>query len=74
MSWEVVTIEGVTHVLPLNDSEEHTTELEWRGMMHGCFCKCGVRFEFEGDKTIAIHSSFDGREGIEWTEAILSGK
>ncbi len=74
MSWEVKPICGDIHVIPKDDLEEHSTNFEWRGLMHGCFCKCGVRYEIEDQKVIVIHSSFDGREGVEWANALLSEK
>lgn len=70
--WEVKQIsENEIHVIPKDDVQPHSEEISWKGLMHGCWCGCGVRYEFEGEKAIVIHSSFDGREGLELVKELL---
>lgn len=71
MPWNVIPIDDFIHVVPVDDIENHTTELAWVGLMHMFTCKCKPRLEFEKDKIIIIHSSFDGREGLEWANELL---
>lgn len=72
MAWEVIPIDEYIHVVPKDDTGDHSTLLEWVGLIYMFTCKCGVRLKFEKDKTIVIHSSFDGREGVEWAAEILA--
>lgn len=50
------------HVLPINDLEEHE---------ESSTCKCEPKVINEEGELIIVHNSFDGREGIEWTNEIL---
>ena len=53
------------HVYPLNDIEEHDIETT--------LCKCEPRIIAESNSDIiVVHNSFDGREGIEWTNELLN--
>lgn len=53
------------HVYPLDDIEEH--ELE------GTQCRCEPTIITESNaEMIVVHNSFDGREGVEWTNEILN--
>ena len=55
---------AIYHVLPINDIEEHE---------ESSTCKCEPRAEKqENGNIIIIHNSFDGREGVEWTNEILN--
>lgn len=76
MSWEVV-IKSQTeiHVIPDEDVHEHSIENGWSVKeLYFSKCSCGARCEFANSNWITIHSSFDGREGVEWATAILSQK
>jgi len=54
------------HVYPLDDIKEHDTSDT------GNTCECEPRVIIEPDSEIVVvHNSFDGREGIEWTNEIL---
>jgi len=56
------------HVLPVDDTrdgapfehEETTT------------CPCAPSVERVGDGFLVVHNSFDGREAVEWANAVLS--
>lgn len=80
MSWETTqTGEGVVQVIPLQDELPHLKDIEWESLPFDdapvSLCSCGARREVsEKGMWIIIHQSFDGREGIEWTTEILSGK
>ena len=50
------------HILPINDLEAHE-ESTTR--------KCEPKIIEENGELIVVHNSFDGREGLEWTEEIL---
>ncbi len=55
------------HVHPLNDLEEHNLE--------GTQCKCNPNIIIESNSDmIIVHNSFDGREGVEWTNEILNNE
>lgn len=71
----------VWHITPINDLEPHdeTSEQkqicpgldEWRFV--GCKCKCHPDQKImKNGAVILIHNSFDGREGVEWTNEILN--
>lgn len=51
------------HVLPKNDLETHEQSTT---------CKCEPTVLHENGNMIIVHNSFDGREGIEWTNEILN--
>jgi hypothetical protein len=75
--WTVFIESGkVRHVLPLDDAEEHI-DSSWEDNSYPfdpvpqCDCPCHPRREYEKDICIFIHSSFDGREGLEWANEIL---
>jgi len=44
------------HVLPENDTWEHTKDFN---------CKCNPHLGFKGETVVVIHNSFDGRECTE---------
>lgn len=53
------------HTLPVNDLREHEESTT---------CECRPRVKMVEGGMQVIHSSFDGREAVEWAEAILSRK
>jgi hypothetical protein len=53
------------HIIPLNDLKEHEQETT---------CHCEPSVIWESGNMIVVHNSFDGREGIEWTEDLLNNK
>ena len=57
---------AVYHVLPINDLKDHdecTT------------CECEPRCEWQPNGDLLVtHSSYDGREGVEWANEILNQK
>jgi hypothetical protein len=53
------------HVLPTNDIEEHEESTT---------CKCEPRVVHENGEMIIVHNSFDGREGVEIANEILTPK
>jgi hypothetical protein len=79
MGWGVfIESEHVRHVVPLDDPPGHiqtTHEEDYPfGPFPECDCRCKPRWEREGDVIIFIHSSFDGREALEWAMDILGEK
>lgn len=50
------------HVLPNNDLKEHRESYA---------CHCLPEIKCEDGNMIIVHNSFDGREGVEWTNEIL---
>ncbi len=50
------------HVLPINDTKKH---------IESYLCSCKPEIKIEGENMLIIHNSFDGREGVEWTNEIL---
>lgn len=50
-------------VLPTNDIEEHEESTT---------CKCEPKVIYENGEMIVVHNSFDGREGLEIVNEILS--
>jgi hypothetical protein len=76
MSWETyIESERVRHVIPLDDPPGHDDTSHWEEWPFGpaavCDCACHPRREYQGDVCIFIHSSFDGREALEWAQEIL---
>lgn len=65
--------EHVYHVYPKDDLEEHYLECVYPAIGYPyCPCKCDPKFkEVEGGLLI-VHNSFDGREGVEWTNELLN--
>jgi hypothetical protein len=72
----------VWHITPTNDLEPHN---EWsvqeqdpadpiRWKFIGCECKCKPTIKKVNESILVIHNSFDGREGVEWTNEILNDK
>lgn len=69
----------VWHIAPTNDLKPHnewsTQEQDpedpivWKFI--GCDCKCNPIIKKVNDSILVIHNSFDGREGLEWTNEIL---
>ena len=54
------------HVHPLNDIKVHDTSDT------GNTCHCNPNVRIESGEMVVIHNSFDGREGVEWTNDILN--
>lgn len=54
---------GTIHVIPLDDLEVHDESLD---------CACSVKSveQYPGG-TVVTHTSYDGREAVEWAEEIL---
>lgn len=52
----------IYHVMPVNDEKEHSESYK---------CSCQPEVKTEGKNMLVIHNSFDGREGVEWTNEIL---
>jgi hypothetical protein len=74
--WTVfIESQEVRHVIPLDDAGEHLDSSHDEDLPFGpcpaCSCPCRPKRTFEGPVTIFIHSSFDGREGLEWANEIL---
>ena len=55
--WEVY------HVMPNNDLKPHQSSYT---------CHCKPTISIEGFNMVCVHNSFDGREGVEWTNEILN--
>jgi hypothetical protein len=73
MGWEVKVNGAEIHVIPEDDLKPHSEDTEWgiRTMVTSK-CLCGTRVEVnEKGSWVIIHSSFDGREGLEWANEIL---
>jgi len=70
--WEVKEIGDTIHVIPQDDEIVHSEETAWNIKdLVTSNCKCHPRIDVENGKWMIIHSSFDGREGLEWTKEIL---
>lgn len=77
----IVETRDLRHVIPLNDAKDHETasyfgaERNLEGWPE-CDCHCNPKREWLPDRNawLFIHSSFDGREGLEWTVEILNSK
>lgn len=65
--------EGVAHCSPINDTEEHLIQTEeiLGAVICDCKCKPIIEISIDGESAVVIHSSFDGREGVEWANEIL---
>lgn len=68
--WRVEVYAESTHVVPVDDDDEHE-EIAYGDTDPICNCLCHPRRLKEGNRYIFVHSSFDGREGLEWTAQIL---
>ena len=56
------------HTMPTGDTRdgepfEHTEETT---------CPCGPSVDFLEGEMLVLHNSFDGREAVEWAEAVLN--
>ena len=76
--WEIYeeSVE-ILHVIPLDDARGHVDNCKDEGVSFPywppvCQCKCNPKRIKEGERYIIVHSSFDGREGLEWATDILS--
>lgn len=69
--WKVNNYAEGIHVVPVDDAGEHE-EISIGDTSPICNCLCGPRRLKENNKYIFIHSSFDGREGLEWATEILN--
>jgi hypothetical protein len=64
---------NIQHVYPINDTHEHDTYCNFPviGIPYcPCICKPEHK-ELDNGGMIVVHNSFDGREGVEWTNEIL---
>lgn len=52
------------HIRPINESEH----------LHDTCCQCNPRVEQENGIDLVVHSSFDGREGLEQAMALLKSE
>lgn len=53
----------VIHILPVDDEQDH---------IDSSTCHCSPITEvLAGGDLLIIHSSFDGREGVEWVNELL---
>jgi len=79
MAWTVfIESSNIRHVIPLDDEHEHEDVSYWFAdknldQFPECHCKCCPKREYNVDKDtwLFIHSSFDGREALEWANEIL---
>ncbi len=59
----------ITHVIPLNDLQEHSETISEHimGFYPVCNCECSPKSQLNPDNMgwIIIHSAFDGREAVE---------
>ena len=64
----------IQHVIPLNDTQEHSCISEVTELFEPfCVCECSPRCEvIDLEHFIFIHNSFDGREGVEWVNELLT--
>lgn len=65
--------ENVYHCYPIGDEKPHLLECE--RTVFGrvvCKCDCGSETKNIDGAIIIFHSSFDGREGVEWANEILN--
>ena len=53
--WQTIKFHGSYHVVPINDTKEHSLEN----------CKCGIKYK-DG---VYVHNSYGGRELLEEAEA-----
>lgn len=64
--------EQVFHVYPINDLREHVLRCEYPAFGPPyCPCICEPTWKEKGEALIILHHSFDGREGLQWTNEIL---
>lgn len=62
------------HVVPVNDLEEHTIEEGYKCGVWTGLCKCDPdkKLVDPDERTwIIVHTSFDGREGVDWANDLL---
>jgi len=70
----------IKHIVPINDTHTHCEDVNYNEIMGNIpfpKCKCGAEAQFNPDVLnhfIIVHNSFDGREGIEWTNELLNQK
>ena len=65
----------IYHVLPINDIEEHSEEVEMAlGFIPVSKCKCMAQPQLDPDSGgwVIVHNSFDGREALEEANEILN--
>jgi hypothetical protein len=55
---------GVIHVYPINDAKQH--------FLYSTNCECNPTIEKDKGTFIVTHNSFDGREGVEMANEILT--
>lgn len=53
----------IWYITPINDLEEHE---------EATTCKCELKVLYVNNNIVIVHSSFDGREGLEQVEEILN--
>lgn len=65
--------DNIWHVVPMGDIQPHWDEciIDDDGTPL-CKCVCEPTTYKEDAGYIIVHNSFDGREGVEWTNEILS--
>lgn len=70
----IIDPDELYHVYPINDVHEHDLGYKYSDtgdLVHICKCQPVLKGADEG-YPIVVHNSFDGREGIEWANEILS--
>ena len=66
----------VQHIYPLDEEDQHILFLTYTksGQEYSqCSCEPWFRVLPNGN-TLVVHSSFNGREGVEWANEILNNK
>lgn len=75
MSWTISKHSMIQHIYPTDETERHILTSSPRGIgIPYCSCPCVVRYEADdAGGWLIVHSSFDGREGLEEANDILNG-
>ena len=63
-------MDGIYHVYPVNDTQEHILICVQNNGLIGCLCNC--KPITDKIKNVVIHNSFDGREAVEIANEILN--
>jgi len=64
----------VIHIYPIDEEDQHIIFLTYPPLGEPYSeCKCEPWFKpLENGSVVIVHSSFNGREAVEWAEEILS--
>lgn len=82
MSWKVYINVDIRHVIPIDDTQNHSQEHyfgaegEPGNTYPNCDCKCRPVRQYIPDKDswLFVHDAFDGRLGVEWVNELLKQK